>query len=226
MYGLIFDVDGVVADTEAVNAAASIRMFDELFGLTGVVRADFEKGLGRGAAAYVRAAAEVHARDLTEQEVEAATAARQEYFLEHLRTSPLPAFPGVLELMNAARERDDFRLAIATSSTREKSEAVLRSARVPFEELVYVTGSDVRRKKPAPELFQTAASRIGVPPHRCLVIEDAPNGVEAALAAGCVPLAVTNSVPAEALADAASVVASIAEVSIEDVIRLIEARRA
>ena len=57
MRGLIFDVDGVIADTEAVNAVASIEMFDELFDLQGVQREDFDAGIGRGAEAYVRAAA-------------------------------------------------------------------------------------------------------------------------------------------------------------------------
>jgi len=97
MYGLIFDVDGVIADTEAVNAAASIRMFADLFGLQDVKRADFEKGLGRGAEAYVRAAAEEHGFAMTAEQVAQATKVRQEYFLKVLKNNPLPAFPGVLE---------------------------------------------------------------------------------------------------------------------------------
>ena len=50
-YGLIFDVDGVVADTEAVNARATIQVFADLLGIYGVKRQDFEAGLGRGAEA-------------------------------------------------------------------------------------------------------------------------------------------------------------------------------
>ncbi|MGB2807101.1 MAG: hypothetical protein WBC22_05150, partial [Sedimentisphaerales bacterium] len=60
LYGLIFDVDGVIADTEAVNARASIKVFEDLFGIKGVKRQDFEAGLGRGAAEYVKAAAGIH----------------------------------------------------------------------------------------------------------------------------------------------------------------------
>ncbi len=48
LYGLIFDVDGVIADTEAVNARASIRVFADLFGVDGVKRKDFEKALVAG----------------------------------------------------------------------------------------------------------------------------------------------------------------------------------
>ena len=222
-FGLIFDVDGVIADTEAVNARASIQVFQDLFELR-VERADFEKGLGRGAAEYVRSAARVHGLELTDAQVEAATRARQANFLDILAREPLPAFPGVRELFEGAMLHGDFRVGIATSSTREKSQAALESAGIPYQEVVYITGSDVTHKKPHPELFQTAAERMGVPPAQCLVVEDAPNGVEAAHNAGCRCLAVTNSVPAEKLADADRVVASLAEMGVDDVVKLLQMR--
>ncbi len=221
MYGLIFDVDGVIADTEAVNARASIQMFADLFGLQGVRREDFEKGLGRGAEAYVRAAAEVHGFEMTAEQVAQATKVRQDYFLKVLREEPLPAFPGVLELMETALAREDFRLAIATSSTREKSEAVLHSARIPYQKMVYITGSDVTHKKPHPELFLTAAQHIDVPTMNCVVIEDAPDGVEAAHNAGCKCIAVTNSTTTEKLIKANRVVESLEEVDLTLLIWLI-----
>ena len=219
--GLIFDVDGVIADTERVNAEASIQVFSDLFGLD-VVRADFEAGLGRGAAEYVRAAARVHGVELSNAQVEAATIARQNTFLALLEAEPLPAFPGVLELMSAALERDDFRVGIATSSTREKSEAVLKSAQVPYLQMAYVTGSDVKNRKPDPELFLTAAARLNLDPARCVVIEDAPDGVAAAKAAGCRCVAVTNSTSAEKLAEADRVVSSLSEVSVQTVMDLLK----
>jgi len=93
LYGLIFDVDGVIADTEAVNATASIKVFADLFGLEGVMREDFEAGLGRGAEEYVKAAARVHGLELTDEQVEQATQLRQDYFLNILSEEPLPPFP-------------------------------------------------------------------------------------------------------------------------------------
>ncbi|MDF7826747.1 HAD family phosphatase [Pontiellaceae bacterium B12227] len=215
MFGLIFDVDGVIADTERVNAEASIKVFADLFGVQGVVRSDFEAGLGRGAAEYVRAAARVHGVELSDEQVEAATEARQDNFLAMLRDKPLPAFPGVLELMNGAMAREDFRVGIATSSTREKSKAVLKSAQVPYTQMAYVTGSDVKNKKPHPELFLTAAEKLRLAPERCVVIEDAPNGIEAAKAAGCRCIAVTNSAGREKLMDADRVVDSLVEVDLQ-----------
>ena len=220
-YGLIFDVDGVIADTEEVNARASIQMFEDLFGLRGVRREDFEAGLGRGAEAYVRAAADIHGLALSEEQAARAVRVRQANFLKILAKEPLPAFPGVRELIEAGLARDAVRLAIATSSTREKSRAVLRAARIPIERMAYVTGEDASRKKPHPELFLTAVARLGLEPRQCAVIEDAPNGVEAAHAAGCVCLAVTNSVAAAKLAAAERVVASLVGVGIDDLLDLI-----
>lgn len=221
-YGLIFDVDGVIADTEAVNARASIQVFADLFGVRGVQRQDFEAGLGRGAAAYVLAAAQVHGLTLSPDQIAAASEARQQYFLQMLADDPLPAFPGVLDLLQAAMNDAAFGVAIATSSTREKSEAVLRSARAPYPDLVYISGSEVTHKKPHPELFLLAAAGIGLPPERCVVIEDAPNGVQAAKAAGCACIAVTNSVPAQHLTQADRIITALTELTLSDLKALID----
>jgi len=222
LYGLIFDVDGVIADTEAVNAQASIKVFADLFGAEGVVRSDFEAGLGRGAEEYIKAAARIHNLQLTERQVAEATKLRQEYFLEILKQNPLPAFDGVLELMHKAIERDDFKVAVATSSTLEKSKAVLESAKVPYQKMVYVNGDDVKNKKPDPELFLTAAARMGIRPGLCLVIEDAPDGVQAAKSAGARCIAVTNSTNADNLRCADMVCESLENIEPETIKKLIE----
>jgi HAD superfamily hydrolase (TIGR01509 family) len=219
--GLIFDVDGVIADTEAVNARASIEMFEELFGVKGVRREDFEAGLGRGAEAYVQAAAKVHGLKLTPEQLEEAAQVRQQKFLEILEDEPLPPYPGVLELMEEALAAKDYSVGIATSSTRRKSEAVLKSAKIPYHRMAYISGSQVSRKKPDPQLFQLCADEMNVPNARCLVIEDAPDGVEAALAAGSRCIAVTNSTIADKLATADLVVDSLAEVDLQTVDQLL-----
>ncbi len=220
-YGLIFDVDGVIADTEAVNATASIKVFADLFGVEGVLREDFEAGLGRGAEEYVKAAAQVHGLELTDEQVEQATQLRQEYFLNILTKEPLPPFPGVLELMDEAMQREDFHIAIATSGTLEKSRAVLNAVGVPYRKMVYINGNDVKHKKPDPELFLIAAQQIGIEPAHCVVIEDAPNGVQAAKAAGAKCIAVTNSTTAAKLGEADLICDSLEQISIETIRKLI-----
>jgi HAD superfamily hydrolase (TIGR01509 family) len=217
MYGLIFDVDGVIADTEGVNYEVTRDVLAEVFGLTGVRREDFAEGIGRGASAYVQAAARVHGRALTDEETTRATRLRQERFIARLHdpAHPLSAFPGVTELIAAAASDPDFAVAIATSSTREKSGAVLQAAGVAAFNLPCVTGDDVAAKKPAPDLFLEAACRLDVPPAHCVVFEDAPDGVAAARAAGMHCLAITNTVSRKDLAEADRVVDSLEGLSLD-----------
>ncbi|MFZ2147985.1 MAG: HAD family phosphatase [Sedimentisphaerales bacterium] len=222
LYGLIFDVDGVIADTEAVNARTTIKVFADLLGLKGVVRKDFDAGLGRGAEEYVKAGAGAHGLELTEEQIRKVTQLRQEYFLKVLSEEPLPAFPGVLELMDKAMKEKNFRLAIATSGTLEKSRAVLNAAKVPYQKMVYINGDHVKNKKPDPELFLLAAERIGIEPANCVVIEDAPNGVQAAKAAGAKCIAVTNSTSAENLAEADLICDSLEQIKLDVIQELLD----
>jgi beta-phosphoglucomutase-like phosphatase (HAD superfamily) len=153
LYGLIFDVDGVIADTEPVNAKVTIRVFEGMFGLKGVKPEDFTAGIGKGAEKYVKAAADVHGLTLTDEQIKTAAQLREQYLIKAIKEEPLPVFPGVLELINMALQRQDFRLAIATSATLELSRAILESAKVPYQKMVYVNGSEITRKKARPGAF-------------------------------------------------------------------------
>ena len=223
-YGMIFDVDGVIADTEPLNARVTIRVLRDRYGLEGVVPADFEAGIGRGAEAYVKAGARAHGLELTEEQAQAAAQVREQYLIEALHAEPLPAFPGVLALIQAALDDPSFRLAIATSASRELSRAILESAGVPYGRMAYVSGSEVKKKKPDPELFLTAARRMSLAPPWCVVFEDAPSGVQAARAAGARCIAVTNSVPGRELCGADLVCDSLERVDLATVRSLVERR--
>jgi len=218
---LIFDVDGVIADTEPVNARVTVRVFEDMLGVKGVKAEDFAAGIGRGAERYIQAAAEVHAVKLTDEQAKAAAQLREQYLINAMQEEPVPAFPGVLELINAASARQDFRLAIATSATLELSRAILESAKVPYKRMIYVTGSEVKNKKPHPELFLLAAERMGVKPANCVVIEDAPNGIQAAKAAGAKCIAVTNSTTTANLSQADLVCDSLKQIDLETILTLI-----
>ncbi len=221
LYGLIFDVDGVIADTEAVNAKVTARVFEELFRLTGVRDEDFIAGIGRGDEEYVRAGARAHGLELSNEQANAGTLLREKYFMETLTKTPLPTFAGVRELMDAALASGNFRLAIATSGSFEKSRAIVKSVKVPYEKMVHVSGNDVKRRKPAPDLFLLAAERLGIKPERCAVIEDAPDGVRAAKAAGAKCIAVTNTTTAERLSEADLVCDSLEEITLATITGLV-----
>ncbi len=220
-YGMIFDVDGLIGDTEPVNAKVTIRILEEMFSIQGVKDEDFTLGYGRGAEAYVKAGARFHGVELTDEQAAAAAEIREHRLAETIRKEGLPAFPGVLDLIHAALDHGDFRLSIATSATRELSEAILTAVKVPYERMAYVSGSDVTKKKPDPQIFLIAIERLGLPAGRCVVFEDAPSGVQAAKAAKAKCIAVTNTVPADELDGADLITDSLERVGLNTIRNLV-----
>lgn len=210
-WAIIFDVDGVVADTETLNAQASVMMFRELYG-TAVRPEDFRAFVGTGDERYVEGVAEKYGVAIdTEEAVER----RRENFFKLQEQQPLPAMDGVLALVGAARIAEDVKLAIATSGNKDKQFPVIEGAGLVLDWFdVVVTGDDVTRKKPDPQIYEITAEKLALPPERCVVLEDAPAGVGAAKAAGMICIAVTSSVDADALREADLVVDSLATTSL------------
>jgi sugar-phosphatase len=129
--------------------------------------------------------------------------------IEIADTDGITVLPGTLDAL-AVLAADVDLCAIATSCTRPLADARLVATALPAPRVV-VTASDVRRGKPHPDPFLLAAERLGVDPADCLVVEDAPGGLEAGRAAGCATLAVsTTAAAADLVADA--VVGTLADV--------------
>ncbi|WP_342779349.1 HAD family phosphatase [Nonomuraea turkmeniaca] len=128
--------------------------------------------------------------------------------------------PGASELLDAVRA-EGVPLGLVTSSLKEIADAVLKGVgRDRFD--IVVTADDVSHTKPDPEPYLTAAALLGVEPVRCVVLEDSPNGVAAATAAGCAVVAVPNLLPVEP-APGRLVVSSLEEVAVADLRALLRA---
>ena len=210
MRATIFDMDGVLADSEPLICAAACAMFRER-GLE-VRPEDFEPFVGAGENRYIGGVAEKYGFPLQIDEAKARTYA---LYLEMV-PEKLKVFPGAFELVTACREAG-WPCAVASSADRIKVEANLRKIGLPWETWqAVVTAEDVERRKPDPAIFLKAAERLGVPSARCTVVEDAVNGVTAAKAAGMRCVAVATSFSSDKLAQADAVRASIADVSLAD----------
>ncbi len=215
---LIFDVDGVIAETEVLNARASVLMFEQLYGVK-VQPEDFRPFVGTGDERYVEGVAEKYEVEI---DTEAAVQRRAENFFKLLEDEPLPAAPGVMALVTAARDDPELKLAIATSGNKDKQFPVIAGAGLKLEWFdAVVTGDDITHKKPHPEIYLTTAHKLGLPPEKCVVFEDAPAGVASARSAGMPCIAVTSSVDAAQLTAADLVVDSLAEVSMESVRKML-----
>ncbi|ADV26159.1 HAD-superfamily hydrolase, subfamily IA, variant 3 [Pseudoxanthomonas suwonensis 11-1] len=105
----------------------------------------------------------------------------------------IPHRPGITALLQWL-QRNDVPRAVATSTRNPLATHKLRQAGLAPYFPVICTASDVAQPKPAPDVYLLAASRLGVEPARCLVLEDSPTGVRAALAAGMTPIQVPDLV--------------------------------
>ena len=216
-YGLIFDMDGVLADTEALNTRATIAMFEELYGHAPKPE-DFIPYIGKGDARYVEGPAQKIGIKI---DTVRAVKRRREIFMELLNAGADIRSPGARELIDAASQSPDWRICIATSSDRDKADATLRAAEIPVDQFDgYINGSMVKKKKPDPEIFLTAAKSIGLDPTSCVGIEDAIAGVEALHRAGMKSVAITSSFSADTFSTADLVVESLRELTIDQLRKL------
>lgn len=205
---VIFDMDGVLTDSEPLINKAAVQMFREL-GVR-VEPEDFLPFIGTGEERYIGGVAKKHgcALDLAK--------AKQRTYEIYLALVPdsLRAFPGALELVRAC-QKAGLRVAVASSADLMKIEANLCQISLPIEDWdAVVSAEDVEHKKPAPDIFLAAARKLGLAPAECVVVEDAVNGIQAAKAAGMRCVAVAQTFPPEKLLDADLVRSSVEAISL------------
>lgn len=188
--GVLFDVDGVLVDSEPFIAEAAVLMFAELYGVA-VTAEEFAPFIGTGEISYLGGVAEAHGVAL---DIAQAKARTYELYFKVIQ-GRLRAVPGAIELVRSLRAAG-IKTAIATSADKIKLDANLREIGLVEEDFdTVLTGLDVERKKPFPDIYLEAARRIAIPPADCLVVEDAPEGIRAGVAAGsmCLGLSTTFS---------------------------------
>ena len=119
-------------------------------------------------------------------------------YLEIIR-GRLHPLRGAVEFIEECRRRR-LKCALATAADRVKMEGNLKEIGIPPQRFdAIVTGSEIERKKPDPQVFQVAAQRLGLSNDQCIVVEDAVNGVKAGKAAGSRVLGITTSFDSAAL---------------------------
>jgi beta-phosphoglucomutase len=109
--------------------------------------------------------------------------AKEAFYREQVRKRGIESLPGASEWVQRLHGQG-WREAIASAAPRANVETILAALRCReyFDEII--SAEDVHRGKPDPEVFLVAAGKLGVPPKLCIVVEDAPHGIEAARAAG------------------------------------------
>ena len=201
---VIFDVDGVLVDSYDAHMRSWLLMGRE-HGLT-ITEEQFASTFGQTSREII---ARFWGSDLSREEAETLDARKEAIYRDLIRER-FPAMDGSVELIDVLADAG-FRLAVGSSGPPENVELTLDCLGRASRFNAVVTGRDVTRGKPDPQVFQIAAERLSLPPARCIVVEDAPVGITAARAAGMASVALVGTVAADRLGEADLVVRSLRE---------------
>ena len=194
--GVLFDMDGVLVDSEMFICKAAILMFKEL-GLN-VKPEDFHPFVGMGENRYIGGVADKYGLKIEIEKVKA----RTYEIYSNIVKGNLGSLPGAISFVAKCRNKG-LKLALATSADRIKMEVNLKEICLSADSFdTIITGVDVKRKKPFPDIYLKAAEGLGLQPEDCLVVEDAVSGIKSGKKAGCKCLGVTTSFDADALIEA------------------------
>lgn len=174
---VIFDMDGVLV----LSGDAHFDSWREVAAARGVVltRHRFNETFGRTNPDCIRM---IFGDGIPESQQREIAEAKEASYRDAIR-GRVPLAPGAVELLELLRSRG-VKIAIGSSAPRANLDQIVDEGRIRHYFGAIVDGSQVKRGKPAPDVFLRAAIGLGVAPSLCTVVEDAPPGIEAALAAG------------------------------------------
>lgn len=194
MYGVLFDCDGVLVDSERWSCGAWLPVLKKR-GIDAEL-ADIEAFLGQSDATVL-----AHYARLTGQTLPDALIDEKEEVYFDLARGRLQTFSGLIDLLDALAH-DRVPMAVASSGRPRKIGFSLEQVGLRERFAAVCSASEVAHGKPAPDLFLYAARRLYVPAARCIVIEDSIAGLQAALAAGMHAIGFCSSLPPKHLLDA------------------------
>ena len=175
---IVFDMDGVLFDTENLTAASWHRTVKKL-GCTDVTPY-ISEFLGLNAVYHKQAFLDKFGADFPYDEF---IKSSREYSVDFIVKHGVPLKPGVFELLDYLKQKK-FLIAVATSTRRETVLQHFKNAGITdyFDQII--CGDMVEKSKPNPEIYLKAAAALGIAPQDCIALEDSPNGLTAAYRAG------------------------------------------
>ncbi|MCI7099120.1 MAG: HAD family phosphatase [Lachnospiraceae bacterium] len=187
---VIFDMDGLMFDTERLNNEAWIAAAQKMGKTIQKEMLDSMKGVNRVECDKIMRS--WLGEDLN---LDYMRTLKQKYTEQYLKDNGVPVKKGLRELLSYLKTHR-YTVVLSTSTSENEALRLLKMADVEkyFDHLVF--GNMVEKSKPEPDIFLEAVRRAYTKPENCLVLEDSPNGVRAAHAAGCHVVMVPDMVPA------------------------------
>lgn len=216
---IIWDVDGTLVDTAEQHFKAWAKLAAEIS--KPFTRADFAATFGMRNPEIIR---KLFVPDADDQKCAELGARKEDLYRASVRDEGVQLLPGVARLLSAFAKADWLQ-AVGSSAPPGNLDLLLGLTDIRRYFKVIVSGDDVKRGKPDPEVFLTAATKLGVAPRQCVVFEDAVAGVAAAKAGGMQCVAVTfvghHSTDKLLAAGADLVVKTLEEVEVEQIPKLL-----
>ena len=187
---ILFDCDGVLVDSEPALAKIAAGVLQEQ-GIPAKPE-DFEPYIGTGEDTYLGKVIEKYGFEFTEEH-------KRQVYDAYIRKAAhtVETFPDCLSFLNKLKE-ENIKMVVASSADAVKVHANLEALGFTAFDAI-VSGSDIKRKKPFPDIYLLAAEKISANPENCIVIEDATAGVESGKTAGMKVIGLTSSCSAEQL---------------------------
>ena len=213
---VIFDMDGVLADTGPIHFASWKKLAEEI----GVkfTKKFFEKTFGQKSIPITR---KLVGENTNDSKIKEWADLKETYYREMVKDKIRP-LPGVISLIKELKKKD-FKLAVGSSGPPENVDLLLKSLKIKKYFDFIITGADVQKGKPDPEGFIKIKKHFQVNAENCVVIEDAPVGIEAAKRAGMKTIALTTTHKKEELKNADLILEDLSKINFKDIKRILKA---
>ena len=175
---VIFDMDGVIFDTEKVYLDIWTEVFEK-YGYK-MTKELYVTVMGTGRKNVIKTFLENFGDDLP---IEKMYEEKDNQLFYRIENQGIPLKEGVKELFSMLKEKD-YKIALATSAKKERVEKQIKDKWLKESFDAIVCGDDVEKGKPSPDIFLKAAKEIDVEPENCFVVEDSPAGIKAAFSGG------------------------------------------
>ena len=176
--GAVFDMDGLMFDSERITYNGWQKLMDEN-GYEYSIDV-FKQTVGRRKKEVEQFYYSKYGKDFPYRKL---SEIQRNNYINFVMTKGAPVKKGLYEILEFLKD-NDIKIALATSTSRQTSLINLESAKVEKYFDTLVCGEDVTNGKPDPEVFLTAAKKIGIEPEQCVAFEDSFNGIRSAVAAG------------------------------------------
>ncbi|MFO8018331.1 MAG: HAD family phosphatase [Promethearchaeia archaeon] len=213
-YLVIFDMDGVLADTGPIHFESWKKMAKEQG--AEFTKDFFEETFGQQAVTITR---KLLGDDYSDDEIERLADLKEQYYRDMVR-GELEPLAGVMDLIKQLDQKG-VNLGVGSSGAEANVDLLLTTLNIKDYFDVIVTAEDVEEGKPEPGVFLKAAREVSVAPRNTIVIEDAPVGIEAARRAGMKTIALMTTHNRKNLIEADLIVENLKYIDIEDILELV-----